>query len=87
MSGYVQVVGSATASNGRDRKTATATCPSDKKVFGGGYPINPKSPKDWSVTAAEIDQVSPRWSLRPFAICASAPESRPQWFWKAGNRY
>ena len=60
VSGYVQVVGAATATNGRDRKTATATCPSDKKVFGGGYQISPKSPKDNGSIIAVKDSLRPR---------------------------
>ena len=80
--GYERVVGTATAADTTDNKTATATCPAGKVAVSGGYLTaaaaglgeltvyanRPTSDTVWSVSAV-VDQGQRTWSLQAFVVC------------------
>ena len=86
--GFERVVGTATASDATEAKTATATCPAGKVAVGGGYLASatsglgelavianrPTSDTVWSVSATQDSRAGlGNWSLQAFAVCLTQP--------------
>jgi hypothetical protein len=78
------VTGTASANDATDQKIATANCPGDDKVTGGGFAFGGTDYNDetvvlestygdqWYVAAEEIDNTSPgNWSIQANAVCAN----------------
>ena len=82
--------GTASASNGTDPKTATATCTGSRVAIGGGYTATATTPGNvenvtvtesratsdtvWSVTA-DADNITGNWSIQAYVVCATSPSA------------
>ena len=83
MSGY-EIVFTQSASSSAGPKIATATCPTGKRVVGGGYATTitnatgasssrPSGNSAWIVTATEFIPTNLNWLVSAYAVCVNAP--------------